>query len=249
MSVPKFVIDLVMAFLILLLTYALSSEGLWGAALMFFNVVFGGLIAFNFYEPLAKLIDSTGIGWGFSDTLSLLSIFCVSVMLLRMTTETLAPAMVRFPVPIYHAGRVFFALATSLVTMSILVLAFHTAPVHKKIFGAIDYKYKPPFGMGLDHQWLGFFQYTTGGIFAHSGSGTRDPYGEYGRMCVFDPRATWLLNHQEARPYGQAPILTEESGSADASASGRSGSSAATAGGQGGRPGTKGASRSGSPAF
>jgi len=256
MSVPEFVIDLVMAFLILLLTYALSSEGLWGAALMFFNVVFGGLIAFNFYEPLAKLIDSTGIGWGFSDTLSLLSIFCVSVMLLRMTTETLAPAMVRFPVPVYHAGRVFFALATSLVTMAILVLAFHTAPVHKKIFGAIDYKYKPPFGMGLDHQWLGFFQYTTGMIFARYGSGTRDPYGEYGRsgnqrvpVRVFDPRATWLLNHQEARPYGQAPILTEESGSADASASGGSGSSAATAGGQGGRPGTKGASGSGSPAF
>jgi uncharacterized membrane protein YgcG len=256
MSVPKIVIDLVMALLILLLTYALSSEGLWGAALMFFNVVFGGLIAFNFYEPLAKLIDSTGIGWGFSDTLSLLSIFCVSVMLLRMTTETLAPAMVRFPVPVYHAGRVFFALATSLVTMAILVLAFHTAPVHKKIFGAIDYKYKPPFGMGLDHQWLGFFQYTTGMIFARYGSGTRDPYGEYGRsgnqrvpVRVFDPRATWLLNHQEARPYGQAPILTEESGSADASASGGSGSSGATAGGQGGRPGTKGASGSGSPAF
>ncbi|MGA7495623.1 MAG: hypothetical protein WBX00_02755 [Isosphaeraceae bacterium] len=256
MSVPKIVIDLVMAFLILLLTYALSSEGLWGAALMFFNVVFGGLIAFNFYEPLAKLIDSTGIGWGFSDTLSLLSIFCVSVMLLRMTTETLAPAMVRFPVPIYHAGRVFFALATSLVTMSILVLAFHTAPVHKKIFGAIDYKYKPPFGMGLDHQWLGFFQYTTGMIFARYGSGTRDPYGEYGRsgnqrvpVRVFDPRATWLLNHQAARPYGQAPILTEESGSADAASSGGSGSSAATAGGQGGRPGTKGSSRSGLPAF
>ncbi|HWT81300.1 MAG TPA: hypothetical protein VN648_21110 [Candidatus Methylomirabilis sp.] len=256
MSVPKVVTDLVMAFLILLMTYALSSEGLWGAALMFFNVVFGGLIAFNFYEPLARLIDSTGIGWGFSDTLSLLSIFCVSVMLLRMTTETLAPAMVRFPVPVYHAGRVFFALATSLVTMAILVLAFHTAPVHKKIFGAIDYKYKPPFGIGLDHQWLGFFQYTTGMIFARYGSGTRDPYSEYGRsgnqrvpVRVFDPRATWLLNHQEARPYGQAPILTEESGSADASASGGSGSSAATAGGQRGRPGTKGASGSGSPAF
>jgi len=256
MSVPKVVTDLVMAFLILLMTYALSSEGLWGAALMFFNVVFGGLIAFNFYEPLARLIDSTGIGWGFSDTLSLLSIFCVAVMLLRMTTETLAPAMVRFPVPIYHAGRLCFALAASLVTMAILVLAFHTAPVNKRIFGAIDYKYKPPFGMGLDHQWLGFFQYTTGMIFARYGTGMRDPYGEYGHsgnqrvaVQVFDPRATWLLNHQEARPYGQAPILTEESGSAGAAASGGSGSSAATAGGQGGRPGTKGASGSGSPAF
>ncbi len=248
MSVPKVVTDLVISILILLMTYAISSEGLWGAALMFFNVVFGGLIAFNFYEPLARLIDSTGIGWGFSDTLSLLSIFCVAVMILRMTTETLAPAMVRFPAPIYHAGRLFFALATSLVTMAILILAFHCAPVHKRVFGAIDYKYKPPFGMGLDHQWLGFFQYTTGFIFARYGSGTRDPYGEYGHsgnqripVRVFDPRATWLLNHQEARPYGQAPILTEDAGGGDAAAGGGTGTGAAAAGGQGGRPATKGA--------
>ena len=80
-------------------SYALTSEGLWGAALMFFNVLFSGMIAFNFYEPLAKLIDSTGIPWGFSDTLCLLGLFCVSVGLLRMTTETIAPAMVRFPTP------------------------------------------------------------------------------------------------------------------------------------------------------
>ncbi len=248
MSVPKVVTDLVIAILILLMTYAVSSEGLWGAALMFFNVVFGGLIAFNFYEPLARLIDSTGIGWGFSDTLSLLSIFCVAVMLLRMTTETLAPAMVRFPAPIYHAGRLFFALATSLVTMAILILAFHCAPVNKRVFGAIDYKYKPPFGMGLDHQWLGFFQHTTGMIFASYGSGARDPYGEYGHsgnqrvpVRVFDPRATWLLNHQEARPYGQAPILTEDAGGGDAAAGGGSGTGAAAAGRQGGRSATKGA--------
>src|SRR3954452_23137918 len=106
-------INLLVALLILGMTYALSSEGLWGAALMFFNVLFGGLIAFNFYEPLARLIDSTGIGWGFSDALSMLGIFCLSVMLLRMTTETLAPAMVRFPMPVYHAGRLLFALGTS----------------------------------------------------------------------------------------------------------------------------------------
>ena len=60
------------------LLYALTSEGLWGAALMFFNVLFSGMIAFNFYEPVAKLIDSTGIPWGFSDTLSMLGLFCIS---------------------------------------------------------------------------------------------------------------------------------------------------------------------------
>jgi hypothetical protein len=246
MSVPKIVVDLVFGFFILLMTYVVSSEGLWGAALMFFNVLFGGLIAFNFYEPLARLIESTGIGWGFSDTLSLLSIFCLSVLLLRMTTETLAPAMVRFPAPIYHAGRFFFALATTLVTMAIIIVSFHTAPVHKKVFGAIDYKYKPPFGLGLDHQWLGFFQYTTGGIFARYGSGTRDPFGEYGRsgnqhvpVNVFDPKARWLLDHQDARPYGEGPILGEEADGGGGEAGGGEAPAPAKAPGpgRGGRPG------------
>lgn len=249
---PAIVIDLVIGFFILLMTYVVSSEGLWGAALMFFNVLFGGLIAFNFYEPLARLIDSTGIGWGFSDTLSMLSIFCVATMLLRMTTETIAPAMVRFPIPIYHAGRLFFALATTLVTMAILILSFHTAPVHKKIFGVIDYKYKPPFGLGLDHQWLGFFQHTTGAIFARYGSGTRDPFGEYGKngnervpVRVFDPRATWLLTHQDARPYGEASVLGEEVAGGGGGGGGEAAeASPSAAPPQGGRPG---GGRGGSP--
>jgi uncharacterized membrane protein required for colicin V production len=80
------IIDLIIVGLVLGLTYVLTSEGLWGSALMFFNVLFGAMIAFNFYEPLAKLIDSTGIGWGFSDTLCLLGLFCISVMVLKMIT-------------------------------------------------------------------------------------------------------------------------------------------------------------------
>src|SRR5262249_43554328 len=71
------VIDLVLCLLIAGLTYALASEGLWGAALMFFNVLFGTIIALNFYESLARLLDSTGINWGFSDTLCLLALFII----------------------------------------------------------------------------------------------------------------------------------------------------------------------------
>ena len=42
---------------------------------MFFNVLFAAMISFNFYEPLARLLDSTGINWGFSDTLCMLGLF------------------------------------------------------------------------------------------------------------------------------------------------------------------------------
>jgi hypothetical protein len=215
-------INLIIALLILGMTYALSSEGLWGAALMFFNVLFGGVIAFNFYEPLAKLLaDNASFLAGFADTFCLLSLFIVATLILRLTTETLAPAMVRFPTPLFHLGRLFFALACSLATMAILLLGFDAAPVHKKVFGVIDYKTLVPFGLGLERQWLSFFQYTTGHVFVTHVPGSRDPFDQYGDAKVFDPRAEWLLVNQESRPFGDESILSDEQGGGAPAAKGQ----------------------------
>jgi hypothetical protein len=209
------IIQLVFAFLALGLTYVVTSEGLWGAALVFFNVLFAAMIAFNFYEPVANLVDSTGINWGFSDTLCMLGLFCITLTALRMTTETIAPVMVRFPMPVYHAGRLVFGLGAAAVTIAVVLLAFHAAPVDKKIFGAIDHKTKPPFGLGLDHLWLSYFQYETGAVFSTLGRGSRDPYRTYGHggpVKVFDPKAEWLLLHEQYRPYGEATGVEEGGG-------------------------------------
>src|SRR5579864_921086 len=179
-------VNMTTALIVLGIMYALMSEGLWGAALMFFNVLFSGLIAFNFYEPLAAfLADKVSALSGYADTLSLLGIFIASLVLLRIVTETLAPAMVRFPTPIYHLGRCVFGLLGGAVTVAILLLAFETSPVHKKVFGVMDYDYKPPFGMALDRHWLAFFQYTTGYVFADHGGDQED--SEFRTAKVFDP--------------------------------------------------------------
>ena len=132
-----------------------------------------------------------------------------------MTTETIAPAMVRFPL----AGLSCSAgsssdWAAALVTMAIVILAFHAAPVHKKIFSVVDYTAKPPFGLGLDHQWLGFFQYETGAVFttlrrrpARSVSAIRRRVrtGEGLRSA-----RRWLIEHQDARPYGEGSVQSEQ---------------------------------------
>jgi hypothetical protein len=171
-------INLIVALLIMGMTYALSSEGLWGAALMFFNVLFAGLIAFNFYEPLAKMLaENVTFLSGFADTLCLLGLFIVSVTILRLTTETLGPGMVRFPTPIYHLGRLLFGLGCGTLTVAILLLGFETAPVHKKIFGVIDYKSLVPFKLGIEREWLAFFQYTTGQIFVTHTAASSEGHG------------------------------------------------------------------------
>jgi hypothetical protein len=234
MTMPSWVIDIVMCFLVLGLTYALMSEGLWGAALMFFNVTFAGVVAFNFYEPLADLLaKNVSFISGFADMLMMMLLFIVSLVVLRLTTESIAPAMVRFPAPLYHLGRVVFAIGGSVVTMAIILLAFETAPVHKKVFGVIDYKYAPPFKMGFDRGWLGFFQWTTGAIFPSYGGG-RDPYGEYGTAKVFDPRANWLIDHQNKRPFGKELVIEGEKAGDEGGEAGAEGAPAAPKGGSGG---------------
>lgn len=230
---PPVVIDLILLALIALMTYVVSSEGLWGSALVFFNVLFSGIIAFNFYEALAKLLNYKYID-GYADMLCLMLVFLVTLTVLRLTTESIAPSMVRFPMAIYHLGRVIFGFLASALTIAILLLAFDTAPVHKKIFGAVDFKTKPPFGAGFDHQWLAFFQYTTGQVFADYKSGRSDPHREYGSANVFDPRAEWLLKHEQARPFpGGAGALADEK-DGDGEAAGGEGAAAKKDAGAGG---------------
>ena len=80
----------------------------------------------------------------------------------------------------------------------------------------VQYDTRPPFGLGLDHQFLGLFQHETGAVFTtlHA-NGLRDPFSEYGgpnrlRLNFFDPKAEWLINHQNARPYGTETVPASE---------------------------------------
>ena len=106
--------------------------------------------------------------------------------------------------------------------MAILLLAFETAPVHKKIFGVIDYKTSPRSGWGSTASGSAFFQYTDRPASSPTTIPERDPFGEYGTAKVFDPRAEWLLNHQDARPYGGPSTVLSDEGAA--SLAGRHGS-------------------------
>jgi hypothetical protein len=198
------IVNLTIVVMILGMTYALTSEGLWGAALIFFDVLFAGLIAFNFYEPLANLmITQAQILTSYADTLCLLGLFIVTVFTLRIITDMIAPTMVRFPMPLYHLGRFAFGLGASVITMAILILGFETAPVHRKVFGVLGYDSKPPYGLAIDRLWLAFVQWSTAVPFASYGWDRNAADPEYKNINIFDPEGSWLIVHQNARPYGE----------------------------------------------
>jgi hypothetical protein len=154
------------------------------------------------------------------DTFCLMVLFLVTLVLLRITTETLGPAMVRFPAPVFHLGRIAFGLAGAVVTTAFLLVAFETAPVQKRLFGVIGYETRPPFGLGLDHHLLAFIQYTSGYPFARYAGDQVDPYEEFGTAQVFDPRGRWLIEHEKARPFGKGNLdeFLEQLGGAEGGA-------------------------------
>ena len=207
---PTALFDMIILGLVLGMTYALSSEGLWGSALMFFNALFASLISFNFYEPLADLIIAqVSAVANYADSFSMMILFVVPLLIFRLTTDSLGPSMVRFPKALYHLGRWVFAFGGSALTVGMVLLAYQASPVQKKMIGVMDYAYKPFYGERFDRDFLAFFQYTTGYTFARNGAGPSGDPEFPNKPILFDPKAKWLIVHQAKRPYGTEAIIEE----------------------------------------
>ncbi len=198
-------VDLGLAVILFGLTYTLATEGLWGSALMFFNILFASFVAFNFYEPVAALMTEKAGDWSkpWADLFCLALLFMVPLVILRLATDNLAPTMIRFPNFLIHLGRFSFAFGGAAIATTVMLMLFYSAPVHKRAFTVVGYDTKPPFGMGLDHRFLAFFQYVTGTSMSTYNESYSDPYSDqFNNRRVFDPQGRWLIDHEDARPVG-----------------------------------------------
>src|SRR5947209_2233970 len=98
-----------------LVGYAYMREGIFTAFVMFVNVLLAGLVAFNFFEPLANELESNLEGSflaGFEDAICLVGLFCATLGALRWVTNTLAPSELEFPVIVLQGGSILFGALT-----------------------------------------------------------------------------------------------------------------------------------------
>jgi uncharacterized membrane protein required for colicin V production len=117
--------------------YAFMVEGLFTACTMCINVFLAGLIAFNFYEPLATWVEPMIGEWapGYEDALSIILIFSLVLFGLRTATNKLANMEIDFPQIAQRAGGAVFGLITGYLVCGLLVCLFQTLPLHKNFMG------------------------------------------------------------------------------------------------------------------
>ncbi len=155
-----------------LVTWCVSGEGAFGAALNCLAIVTGGLIAMNYFEPLATFGQSyilTGSGWPFYwDTIALVGLFAASVTGLRFLFDYFTPLRFELVSLGEEIGRWFFGAFAGYATMAILLTALHTAPFPREFMGFTAERKNLFNLMAPDRQWLGFTQFVSESVFAQS---------------------------------------------------------------------------------
>ena len=110
------------------------TQGFWSNTLTLVNVLAAGLLATNYFEPLAAYFDKNAPGLTYVwDFISIWLIFIGVMSLLRALTDYLSQVKVRFPKLVEIIGNYVMALWISWAFMCFAAATFHTAPFGAKL--------------------------------------------------------------------------------------------------------------------
>jgi len=156
-------IDIVLLAILGGVTWCVASEGFAGALQTAIICIVSGLLAMNFFEPLAGvlagMLPAAYNTW--ADAVSLIGLYAVLVTVMRLGVERVAPGFPDAKKPIYEGGRWFGAFLSGYITMAFLLTALHTAPVSREFIGFTPERNNLFEIAAPDRQWLGFTQYVS----------------------------------------------------------------------------------------
>jgi hypothetical protein len=165
-----------MLFMLLLLIFlgvgaAIWFHGLWSSAITVVNLILSMLIATNYYEPTADLIESLEPSYShLYDVLALWLLFIISFGILRGISDAISSNKIEFSLPVEMTGRSLLAIWASWLIICFIAFTLHIAPLNSVTpLGAYNTPSEGIFlGQQPDHLWLGFFQQSSRGSFAGS---------------------------------------------------------------------------------
>ncbi len=152
-------------------------EGLWSAFIRFVNILMAGILATNFFEPAARMMEDM-IGPNltyFYDFLAFWLVFSVSMIILHIATAFLSRVKVRFNLYLNQAGAVVMGLFTGILMCWLFNFSLHLAPLGTKPFMTPILSED---GTPLGVQWARVASYLSKGALSRSVSEAEAPrYG------------------------------------------------------------------------
>ena len=187
--------------IMLLVGYFHAREGLFTAVTMLVNVLVAGLIAFNFWEPVAGYLGSGSLK-PYADILCLVLLFCVSLIGLRTITNNLNETQVEFPPVPQQIGGGIVGLLTGYLLSGFLICALETLPWGQHF---LDFEPRTAKESGLravmppDRVWLAMMHRTSTHSLSRGRGAGPVPPGEDPDVHSFDPTGSFEMNYLRLR--------------------------------------------------
>ena len=164
-------------------------DGIWNNAIRFVNILFGILMAINFWEPLAAFLEDIYAGASyFWDFIALWALFYISFVFSTAVTAIISRVKVRFKMIVDQVGGIFLAVLNGWLLMSFVTLTLHTAPLAERfMYGGFDPDARLVFGTAPDRMLLAFAKYLSRGALSRS-------IGE-GVVNEFDPNYEFIKKY------------------------------------------------------
>jgi uncharacterized membrane protein required for colicin V production len=186
--------------IMLAVAYLHAREGLFTAVTMLVNVLAAGLVAFNFWEPLASLFGSGALK-PYADILCLTFLFCITLVVLRTITNNLNDTQIEFPQVAQVLGGGAVGLLTGYLLSGFLTCALETLPWGQHF---LDFEPRTESESGLrsimppDRVWLAMMHRASTHSFARGRSSPAPP-GADPDYHSFDPTGAFETNYLRLR--------------------------------------------------
>jgi hypothetical protein len=200
-------LELLTAAIMGIVAYAYFREGVLTALTTLVNVFVAGLVAFNFYEPVANSLEptlATSIFANYEDTIALFGLFVVTLAALRWVTNNLAPEDIEMHALAQQVSATAVSALTGYLLAGFIFCMLQTLPWGQKFLGFTSQVESPPVPIRSllppDRVWLSLMQRAGTGPFKQEDAPVFDPEGTFEMRYERERR---IKESDEARPAAQ----------------------------------------------
>ncbi len=191
--------------------WAQYRNGLFSSCVMLINVLIAGLVAFNFFEPIAELMEPRLQGnacAGCEDFIALIALFCVALLSLRVAANRLSPELLDEHGVLQFFGAGALGMLIGYLVSGFLLCAMQTLPLDERFLDFEPRDANEPSYRSIypgDRVWLAMMRHAGAKPFRWKDAPTAD---DELQPMTFDQAGTFELRYlRHRRSTGTRPPL------------------------------------------